>query len=103
MRCAPGRAEMSEIGSVSLENVAVLQSWHTEARRTYVAHAIASSWYLRVARLLGVIVAALSAFVGGSVFASLATSPKTWLQVVTGVLSVIATVLVAVSTFFGFG
>jgi hypothetical protein len=67
-------------------------------------HMLAAIRYQRFGRGLGATSAALAAFVGGSVFATLsAESTNTALQVATGVVSIIASLLVAVITFMGFG
>lgn len=81
----------------------MVEGWHSESRRTHAAHAIAAGRYLRASRGFGAVVAALSAFVGGSLFATLSGSSSESLRIGTGVTSVLAAVLTAMSTYFGFG
>ena len=80
-----------------------LGKWHTRIRATHKGH------YKDAARLsshqhrLGIIVVIITAIVGTSVFASLATdNPTPWMKLLTGIISVLAVVLAALQTYLNY-
>ena len=69
----------------------------------YRVHDLEAGSNYRRHRLLGYVVTILTAVVGTSIFTALAqNNPNFWIQVGTGVLSVVAFVLSAVQSFSGF-
>lgn len=80
-----------------------METWYTEARRSRAGNQIAATRYQDLGRGLGAASAALTAFVGGSLFTSWsANETNAAVQITTGTISVAAAVLVVVITFLGF-
>lgn len=83
--------------------VAMLHLWQTNCRRSQIANYKAMSHFGRRNYFFGVPTVALSAFVGTSVFASLNAGSEVQYPIVIGAMSVLASVLAALHTFFRWG
>lgn len=80
-----------------------MKRWHDEARRMRAGHSKAATRYQEWGRGLGAFSAALTSFVGGSLFATLTAEKENLaLQVITGTFSVAAALLVVIMTSLGF-
>jgi hypothetical protein len=80
-----------------------MEYWYTEARRSRAGNQIAATRYQDWGRGLGAVSAALTAFVGGSLFTAWsANETNSAVQITTGTISVAAAVLVVVITSLGF-
>lgn len=71
---------------------------HRHARGHYLAGKRNASMHIR----LGTPAVTLSAIVGSAIFATISSAPELWLVISTGTASVVAAVLTALQTFFGF-
>jgi hypothetical protein len=81
----------------------LLLRWLTNCRRSQIANYTAAKNYLRGNYYLGVPAVLFSAIVGTSVFAALGTSVEKPLQILVGIVSVLAAVLGALQTFLRWG
>lgn len=77
----------------------LLLQWYRRVRRAQLAQGDAASHYSKQSRWLGVPTVVLTALVSTSVFATLTKPADLWLQILTGMVSVAASVLAALQTF----
>jgi len=80
-----------------------LVRWHAGLRHKNVAHHLAASRNRSLHKFFGIPVVILSTLVGTSIFSSLgdATTNK-WILIITGMLSISATVLASLQTFLNY-
>ncbi|WP_189191522.1 SLATT domain-containing protein [Streptomyces albiflavescens] len=79
-----------------------LADWHRNVRIFHVAHERSASSFHKRSRQYGVASLTLSAVVGTAIFATLNESPALTLQILAGLLSVLAAVLAALQSFLGY-
>ena len=77
----------------------LLEDWHRRAQESQFAHFGAANWLSRCHLLLGVPAVMLSAIVGTTIFATLQEQSNLYLQIVIGLVSLIAASVVALQTF----
>ena len=80
----------------------LLEKWSLRIKRAQLAHRFAAKGYAHLHLWLGVPAIGLSALVATSVFASLENQLGAYGWIITGMLSVAATILVALQTFLRF-
>ncbi|NHF58038.1 DUF4231 domain-containing protein [Flavobacteriaceae bacterium TP-CH-4] len=91
-------SENSQKGNTS----ELLQKWQYAIRICHKAHIRSAAHMNRRHRVLGIVVVILSTIVGTSVFATLDSSPKTWVKILVGFLSVAAAVFAGLQTFLNY-
>jgi hypothetical protein len=85
-----------------MSSSALLEKWSLRIKRAQLAHRFAAKGYAHLHLWLGVPAIGLSALVATSVFASLQDKLGAYGWIITGMLSVGATILVALQTFLRF-
>jgi hypothetical protein len=80
----------------------LILAWYRRARHAQLGHVAAEARARRLERLLGVPAVVLSTIVGTAVFASVGKSPDQRLQILAGILSILAAGLIALQTFLRF-
>ncbi|MGW6904966.1 SLATT domain-containing protein [Streptomyces sp. NPDC054940] len=79
-----------------------LADWHRNVRIFHIAHERSASSFHNRSRQYGVASLTLSAVVGTAIFATINESPDLALQILAGLLSVLAAVLAALQSFLGY-
>jgi hypothetical protein len=79
--------------------LATIEQWHHGLRIFHRAHSRAAVLYERRSIVLGLPTIALTAITGTTVFSTMNSTTGTWVKVVTGVMSLSASVLAALQTF----
>lgn len=80
----------------------LLEKWHRRIRATHKGHYKDAAILETRHRKLGIIVVILSAIVGSSIFASLATNPSIEIKLITGFLSLLVVVLATLQTYLNY-
>ena len=80
----------------------LLEKWHRRIRATHKGHYKDAAILETRHRKLGTIVVILSAIVGSSIFASLATNPSIEIKLITGFLSLLVVVLATLQTYLNY-
>ncbi len=81
----------------------MISQWQNGVRIMHMAHNICATHFNRRHVMLGVPVVIVSTIVGTAVFSTLESAPETWMQIVTGLLSITAAILAALQTFLRYG
>jgi hypothetical protein len=93
--------EAHEIGLPAVRKLC--KQYRVRAHRMARAQFLASKRTQRMHNWIGIPVVVLSAIVGTSIFATISSSPTLGWVITVGLISVLATTLAALQTFFGFG
>ncbi len=83
--------------------ITLLCQWKQAIRICHRAHTRSAAFMLGRNRALGIPVVVLTTAAGTTVFATLESSPETWLRILVGLVSVTAAVLASLQTFLGYG
>lgn len=81
----------------------IIKIWYDRVAISQRGHYLAALHFTRINYFFGIPVIALSTIVGTSVFASLQDQPALWLQIIIGMLSMVAAVLASLQTFLSYG
>lgn len=80
----------------------LLDEWHDKARQLQYQHYQSAKRFGKLNFYLGIPVVIFSTFVGTSVFAALQQKPDARLQILVGLISVVAAILAGLQTFLGY-
>lgn len=80
----------------------IIHQWYVGVRIRHKAHYILASDYEKKNLKFGVPIVILSSIAGTSIFASLESSPETWIKILIGCLSITAAVLASLQTFLDY-
>jgi len=81
-----------------MNQLSTIRDWHRSLRIKHSAHSRCAALCDRRNLFLGVPVVALSTLSGTAVFATLQSSPQTWIKILIGLFSIAAAVLASLQT-----
>ena len=80
----------------------LLHEWLIAVRTAGMSHHEAEIYYSRMNKILGIPVIIVTTAVGTTVFSSISSSPKIYIQIIVGLCSMLAAILASLQTFLGY-